>query len=419
MEIDFARQQKAREYARTRRRLSYVSMGVGALCVLIVLGTGLDRWFRDFIQHTTGHSAWLTWQPQPAWYPWQILLYFLLIFILYEIVTLPLAYYAGYVLPHRYGISVMSIRAWLRDLAMGFVLTLLLEAIFISLIYTLLALQPQLWWLWTALIILFFSVIMANLAPVLLFPLFYKFTPLEDGELKQRLLALVERAHTHVRGVFLMKMSNRTTSTNAALMGLGNTRRIVVGDTMTDRYTDDEIEVVLAHELGHHVHHDIWKLITTQSLLTLIGLFLGSLVLHWVVDQQHIYRALTDSAMIPFLLLLVGLYSLIIMPLSNGYTRHVEYQADEYALQATNKIEPFKSAMRRLANQNLAEVEPAPLVEFLFYSHPSIKKRLAHADEYAGRDKHEHASHGTTHDPQPNVEPATGVSDNATFNAES
>lgn len=216
-----------------------------------------------------------------------------------------------------------------------------------------------------------------------------------------------------------MKMSNRTTSTNAALMGLGNTRRIVVGDTMTDRYTDDEIEVVLAHELGHHVHHDIWKLITTQSLLTLIGLFLGSLILHWVVDQQHIYRALTDSAMIPFLLLLVGLYSLIIMPLSNGYTRHVEYQADEYALQATNKIEPFKSAMRRLANQNLAEVEPAPLVEFLFYSHPSIKKRLAHADEYAGRDKHEHASHGTTHDPQPNVEPATGVSDNAAFNAES
>jgi Zn-dependent protease with chaperone function len=414
MEIDAARQQKAREYARIHRRLSYVSMGFAALCVLIVLGAGLDRWFRDVLQHTTRNVGWLQWQPLPAWYPWQILLYFLAIFVLYEIITLPLAYYSGYILPHRYGISVMSRGAWLRDLGIGFGLSLILEAVLFSLIYTLLAFQPQLWWLWTAIIILFFSVIMANLAPILLYPLFYTFTPLPDGALKQTLLALAERAHTRVRGVFLMKMSNKTTATNAALMGLGNTRRIVIGDTMTDRYNSDEIEVVLAHELGHHVHHDIWKLIISQSLITLVGLFFGSLVLDWIVIQQHIYRSLTDAATIPFLLLLIGLYSLIIMPLSNGYTRHVEYQADEYALQATGKIAAFKSAMQRLANQNLSEVEPAPLIEFLFYSHPSIKKRLAHADEFANRE------HDTNHRaPQRASDPAGGSSESALFKAES
>lgn len=414
MEIDAARQQKAREYARIHRRLSYVSMGFAALCVLIVLGAGLDRWFRDVIQHATRNALWLQWQPLSGWYPWQILLYFLALFILYEIVTLPLAYYSGYILPHHYGISVMSRSAWLRDLGIGFGLNLILEAVLFSLIYTLLAFQPQLWWLWTAIIILFFSVIMANLAPILLYPLFYTFTPLPDGELKQTLLALAERAHTRVRGVFLMKMSNKTTATNAALMGLGNTRRIVIGDTMTDRYSRDEIEVVLAHELGHHVHHDLWKLIISQSLFTLVGLFLGSLVLNWTVAQQHIYRSLTDAATIPLLLLLIGLYSLIIMPLSNGYTRSVEYQADEYALQATGKIAAFKSAMRRLANQNLSEVEPAPLIEFLFYSHPSIKKRLAHADEFSQR-----GNDVDRHTPQSAGDPASGSSASALFKAES
>jgi STE24 endopeptidase len=384
-EIDVERQAKARTYARQRRRLSYGSLGFGLVCVLIVLGARLDTWFRNVIQGTTSGIPILNWQPLAGWFPFQIIVYFVLIFVAYELLMLPLGYYSGYVLPHRYGISVMSMRAWLKDVGISFGLNLVLEAAFISLIYALLAWQPQWWWLWAALIILFFSVIMANLAPVLIFPLFYKFTPLPEGELTQRLLNLAARAHTRVQGVFSMGMSNKTTATNAALMGLGNTRRIVLGDTMIDRYTTDEIEVILAHELGHHVHRDIWKLIASQTILILLGLFLANLVLHWVIDQQHYYRALTDPATLPFFFLLVGIFSFLIMPISNGYTRSIEYQADEYALQSTGKVEAFKSAMRRLANQNLAEIEPAPLVEFLFHSHPSIKKRLQHADDFGAR----------------------------------
>jgi STE24 endopeptidase len=142
---------------------------------------------------------------------------------------------------------------------------------------------------------------------------------------------------------------------------------------------------VLAHELGHHVHHDIWKLIVSQAVLMLGGLFLVNVLLHWVIDTLHLYRSLTDPATLPFFFVLVGIFSLLFMPITNGYSRLIEYQADEYALQATRKVAAFKSAMTRLANQNLAEIEPSPLIEFFFYSHPSIKRRLAHADEFVNK----------------------------------
>lgn len=378
VELDLERQQKAKEYARIRRRLSYLNMGIGVVGVFILLFTNLDIWLGEQLQG-------LSWQPVAGWFPVQILVYFLSLILAYEIITAPIAYYSGFVLPHRYGLSTMSLQSWLGDLFKGLALGLVLEVLVIEFVYMLLALQPQTWWLWVGLALLFFSVVMANLAPILILPIFYKFTPLPEGDLTKRLLALAERAHTRVRGVFTMQMSNKTTAANAALMGLGNTRRIVVGDTMLDRYTPDEIEVVLAHELGHHVHHDIWKLIISQSILTLGGLYLVNVVLHWAVETQHIYNGLADAATIPLLLALMGAFGLIVMPVSNGFSRAIEYQADEYALQSTKMVEPFKSAMTRLANQNLSDVEPSPVIEFLFHDHPSINRRLKHADEFEKR----------------------------------
>src|SRR5438270_2901971 len=375
IEIDAERQRKAREYARKRRRLSYIDMGIAAVGIIFVFWSGLGIVLRNWLQL-------LAWQPVVGWYPWQVLVYFLVLMLGYQVITSPLAYYGGFVLPHRYGLSTMTLRSWLIDLFKGLILGLVLEALVIELIYLLLAVQPQTWWLWVAIILLFFTVVMANLAPVLILPLFYLFTPLTEGELTRRLLALAERSHTRVRGVFTMHLSNKTTAANAALMGLGNTRRIVIGDTMLDRYTPDEIEVVLAHELGHHVQHDIWKLITSQSILTLGGLYLVNVVLHWAVDTQHIYTSLADPATMPLLLALMGVFGLIVMPIGNGLSRAIEYQADEYALQSTKMVEPFKSAMTRLANQNLSEAEPSPIIEFLFHDHPSINKRLKHADNF-------------------------------------
>src|SRR5437660_6900416 len=377
-EIDKERQHKAKEYARTRRRLSLVNMAIGIAGVIILLATNLNSWLRNLLQP-------LGWQPVAGWFPWQVLVYFLILVLGYEILSAPLSYYNGFVLPHRYGLSTMTLRGWLIDLFKGLMLGLVLEALVIELIYLLLAVQPQTWWLWVAIILLFFTVVMGNLAPVLILPLFYKFTPLPEGELTRRLLALAERSHTRVRGVFTMHLSSKTTAANAALMGLGNTRRIVLGDTMLDRYTPDEIEVVLAHELGHHVHHDIWKLIISQAVLPLGSLYLLNLALHWAVETKHFFLSLSDVATMPYIFLLTAVFGLIVLPISNGLSRVIEFQADEYALQATKMVGAFKSAMIRLANQNLSDIEPSRLIEFLFHDHPPVGKRLKPADEFAER----------------------------------
>ena len=378
VEIDEDRQRKAREYARKRRLVSYIDMGIAAVGIIFVFLSGLNIALRNWLQP-------LVWHPVAGWYPLQVLVYFLVLMLGYQVITSPLAYYGGFVLPHRYGLSTMTLRGWLIDLFKGLMLGLVLEALVIELIYLLLAVQPQTWWLWVAIILLFFTVVMANLAPVLILPLFYKFTPLPEGELTRRLLALAERSHTRVRGVFTMHLSSKTTAANAALMGLGNTRRIVLGDTMLDRYTPDEIEVVLAHELGHHVHHDIWKLIISQSVLTLGSLYLLNLALHWAVETQHFFLSLSDVATMPYIFLLTAVFGLIVLPISNGLSRVIEFQADEYALQVTKMVGAFKSAMIRLANQNLSDIEPSRLIEFLFHDHPPVGKRLKHADEFAER----------------------------------
>lgn len=378
-ELDSQQQGRARMYARTRLRLWGLTTGISAAGILVLLVSGLGNWLRDLLKV----PAWLGWQPVSGWFPWQILVYFLLILLVYEGITAPLSYYSGYILSHRYGLSTLGRGAWLKDRCKGLGLNVALEVVVIELVYALLAVQPDSWWLWVAVVLIVFSVVMAHLAPVLILPLFYKFTPLPEGELAERLLALVQRAHTRVRGVFILHLSEKTTTANAAVMGLGNTRRIVVGDTMLDRYTADEIEVVLAHELGHHVHRDLWKLLFSQSLFLLVGFYLANLAFHWGVLVQHFYPGFADPSTLPFFFALLALCGLLVLPPGNGLSRLIEYQADEYALRATHKVEAFKSAMMRLANQNLAEVEPPPLIEFLFYSHPSIRKRLRHAETFA------------------------------------
>ncbi|HEU5198454.1 MAG TPA: M48 family metallopeptidase [Ktedonobacterales bacterium] len=375
-EIDPQRQEHAQRYARLRHWLLLVDLGIAGAFVLILLGTGLT------IDLRTALAGLGDWQPVAGWSPLQVAVLFCILMVVYQLLTTPLSYYSGFILPRRYGLSHQSLASWLADQAKDLALGFVFEIAAVLILYLLLAAQPDLWWLWAALALLLFSVVLANLAPVLILPLFFKLKPLEDEELKSRLLALAERANTRVRGVFTMDMSRKTSTANAALMGLGNTRRIVLGDTLLSAYTPDEIEVVLAHELGHHVHRDIWKLIATQTLLTLGGLFLVNLGLHWAVEGAHIYPRLSDAATMPAVALALGLFGLVTMPLTNGYSRLVERQADEYALTSTCMPDAFISAMTRLANQNLAELNPSPVIEFLLYDHPAIGKRLQHGERF-------------------------------------
>lgn len=368
-QLDPARQQTAKEYARLKRRLTFLEMGLGVAYVLLFIVTGLSPWLRDQVQQIS-RATWLS-----------VPLFAFGFGLPYSILTAPLSYYSGFVLPHRYGQSVQSLGSWLMDQLKGTAVSGLLGLLILEIIYALLGAAPQWWWLWMALVMLLFTVLLSNLAPVLIFPLFYKYKPLEDEELVQRLTHLAERVGAQVKGVYVFDMSSKTVAANAAVMGLGNTRRIVLGDTLTEKFTVDEIETVLAHEFGHHVHGDLPKGILVQSALTLVGFWLADVVMRWGIGFFG-YSGLTDPATLPLLMVALSLFGLVTMPLGNLWSRWREVKADTYALRMTGNPPAFISAMTRLANQNLAEAEPPAWVEFLLHSHPSISKRVALAKTF-------------------------------------
>lgn len=380
--LDAVRQTQARRYARQRQALSLINLVLSAIVLAVLLFSGLSFWLRDALG---GVPAW---QPLASFLPLRVGAYFLILFGATYLLGLPLSYYGGYVLPRRYGLATQSFGGWLWDLLKGLALSLVFDLLAVELVYLLLAATPNLWWLWTGIAVLFVTAILAHLAPVLLLPIFYKLTPLPEGPVREAALRQAARAGTRVRGIYSINFSAKTTAANAFVIGLGNTRRIVVGDTLLDRYAPDEIETVLAHELGHQVHHDIPKLIAFETLTTLGGLFAVNLVLHAVVAHVPAYHGLADPATMPLVGAALGVFFLILLPLTNGYSRHVEHLADVYALETTRMPEAFISAMTRLANQNLAELEPNPLIEFLLYSHPATGRRLAYAQRYEQRSEH-------------------------------
>lgn len=369
--LDTDRQEQAKEYARIRRRLMVVDLALAAVYTIVWLVSGLSILLRDYLLTYTTNE-------------WLLVAGFVLVFGgIYFLIDLPLGYYSGYILPHRYELSTQTFWGWATDQVKGVAIGGILGLIVIEVIYFLLRSSPDLWWLWSGFILLFFNVILANLTPVLLMPLFFKFVPLEEdhADLVERLLDLARRAGTQVRGVYKFDMSRRTKAANAAITGLGNTRRIILGDTLINEFTHDEIETVLAHELGHQVHRDIPLSILIESAITLVGLYLASIGLASGVEVFG-FEGIADVAAISLFGLVIGLYGLVTMPLGNAYSRWREVLADQYALNATGKGEAYASALTRLANQNLAEADPEPWVETLLYSHPALGKRITMAEKY-------------------------------------
>jgi STE24 endopeptidase len=367
-QLDTQRQKQAKQYARIKRRLWLVDQGISLLYALLWLVTGWSTATRAWLQSLTSND-------------WLIVAGFVAIFGgIFFLINLPLGYYTGYVLPHRFELSTQSFKDWVIDQVKGLAVGGVLGMFLIQMVYLILRVTGDAWWLWLTAGMLLFSVLLSNLAPVLLMPIFNKFTPLgeDHADLAERLMSLAEKANTKVKGVFKMDMSRRTKQANAALTGLGNTRRIILGDTLIDEFSPEEIETVLAHELGHHVHNDMAWLIGFGTLLTGLGFYLISLLMSWAIGAFGL-AGVADPAGLPALMILLSLYELVIMPISNAFSRWRENKADDYALKATNKPDAYASAFTRLANQNLSEVDPEPWVVFLFYGHPPLNSRIEKA----------------------------------------
>jgi len=310
----------------------------------------------------------------------------IMLVLLLQIVELPFAYYQGHLLEHRYGLSTQSTGHWLKDQGKGVLVGLVLASAGTSVVYVALREWPDAWWWISAAVFALAMIGLARLAPVVLLPIFYKFKPLDRPSLVERLMSLATRARTDVVGVFEWVLSDHTTKANAALAGMGRTRRILLSDTLLADYSEDEIEVILAHELAHHVHRDLWRGIGVQTIALAGGFFVANLVLRAFADSLGL-RGLSDPAGLPVMLVAGGVWSFLVMPVANAVSRAQERAADRYALQTTRNVDAFVTAMKRLAQQNLAEEYPSPLVRWLFYSHPPIRERIEAARAF-GREEH-------------------------------
>jgi STE24 endopeptidase len=362
---------EARAYNSTKRWLEISDMGVSIGFLVVLLVTGWT--------HTLSTAAS---RLAPNHYTLRLFIYIVFLSILSKILGFGLDFYS-FRLEHHYNLSNQGLASWLKDQAKAWFLGLVLATVLCEIVYALIQSSREHWWIYAWLIFGGMFIFFTQIAPVVLFPLFYKFAPLQNDELKARLVRLGERAGTRVRGVYEWKLSEKTKKANAALTGLGNTRRIILADTLLQNYSDDEIEAVLAHELGHHVHGHILKNIAVESVVMLAGFWAANQALVYATDQLRMFEHLTDFANLPLLALVSSVLSLLLMPALNAYSRFAERQADVYCWKSVPDIAPYVSAMEKLNKQNLGESHPSRMVELLFHSHPPVSKRIAAAEEWA------------------------------------
>ncbi|MBN1670531.1 MAG: M48 family metallopeptidase [Kiritimatiellae bacterium] len=304
----------------------------------------------------------------------------------YAAVFFPLEYYQSFVLEKRYGLLRQRFGGWLLDFCKSLLISTAILVVLVDLVYFLFRAAPATWWVWAALFYALFAVVLSNLYPVLIMPLFHRFEPIEDPDLTRLVTGLVRDTGLKLVGIFRWGLSEKTATANAALAGLGNTRRIILADTLLSDYSADEIASIVAHEVGHYVNRDIWKLLAFGTGLAFGGFYATSCVLGPLAVRMG-FAALADIGTLPLFVLCMFLFSLVTMPIANAYSRRLELRADGYAIRQTGRPEAFISAMERLASQNLTQKDPPRWIEVLLHSHPSVARRIRHARESAARAK--------------------------------
>jgi STE24 endopeptidase len=292
-----------------------------------------------------------------------------------SIVTLPISYYSGFHTEHKFHLSNQTVWRWIWERLKGLLVSLPIAISVLLFLFYCLNEYGNLWWLPVGTGLTFLSVVLARLAPVVILPLFYKLSPLPDSSLRDRIARLCTAAGVTLNGVFSFNLSKNTRKANAAFTGIGKAKRVILGDTLLSEFTEDEIETIFAHELGHYVHHHIWTGIIVSVGSTFLGLFVAAHSYSWSVGVFG-FSSITQLAALPLLGLWLSLFGFVASPVGNMLSRRHERQADNYAMKQTGKKTAFVGALRKLESMNLADPEPHPLVEFLFHSHPSVKKRV-------------------------------------------
>ena len=367
--------QGAKQYQAMKNRLFLFNLVLNFAFLLVLLFTGWSRslkiWLLNFRADFFSINA----------------LYFFVFSALGFILSFPLEFYEGFVLEHTFGLSRQNFKNWFKDLLKKSGIVLFVSLVMVEVVYFFLSRFSQTWWLWAAAFWFFISVVLTRIYPKVILPLFFHSKPLETGELRSRIFSLLEKYKIRLKDVYSIDFSKKTVKANAMVTGLGATKQIFLSDTLVDGFPYDEIEVVLAHELGHYISRDTIKLALASLCSALFSFFFAGILLDRLLFKFG-FCALSDIAGLPLLLSILILMSLILLPLQNSYARFLEEKADDFALKATGNPKSFISMIARLGEKNFSEFSPSRLVEFFLYDHPPISKRIAKAQMYlAGENK--------------------------------
>jgi STE24 endopeptidase len=358
---------EVKDYQR-RKLVATVVATILGLIVLAVLAVWLGPVLKAQLVDWVGDSRWL-----------QLIVVAAVVGVVMELATLPLDFYSGFVLEHRYQLSNQTLASWVWKKVKGYLVGAVLGLPLLLGLYALLWFSGPWWWVWATVGWLVVTLVLGRLLPVVILPLFYKITRLDDPGLVERLQRLAEGTGLAIEGVYRLHLSAETKKANAALAGMGRTRRVLLGDTLLEQFTPDEIEVVFAHEVGHHVYHHLPKMIAWSVVTAAAGFWLVDVLLRASAESLG-YASFIDPAALPLVMLVLALFGLVLAPLHNILSRFFETQCDTYALRRTAQPLAYRAAFTKLARLNKSDPDPHPLVVYLFYDHPPICQRLALAD---------------------------------------
>jgi STE24 endopeptidase len=314
--------------------------------------------------------------------------FFAVVSALSWLLSLPIVYVGGYLVERRFGLTRQSPRGWLGDQVKGLLLGTAIQTPLLVAAYAVMRRRPRDWWLVLAAAAVPLTVLFSHLAPVLLLPRFNRFLPLRNERIATHVRALAARGGVRVSDVYEMDMSRQSEKPNAFFVGLGHSKRIVLGDTLIERFPEDEIVGVVAHELGHQVHADIWRLIgfgagAGFALAALLGRAAPAAVRR--TASRTGVTSIGDEASLPVLALLMTGFDFVLMPIQAAFSRAIERRADRYALEATGDGEAYARAMERLAAESLSDPDPPRAVVLLLASHPPLVERITTARAFKGR----------------------------------
>lgn len=372
-----AEKQRAKLYARAKTKLTIARFILSVALPAAVLLSGASNWLADLVAGWTGN------------FYLQIPAYLALFASACWLVSLPLDFYAGFTLEHRFGLSNQTRADWLRKTLLKFALSMLLLLVVAEGFYWLLRSFPRYWPVPATAGWVLFAVVLGKVAPALIIPLFYKCEPIGESELTHRLSELARRCSVPVRRIFHIHLASETRKANAAVAGFGKSRRILLSDTLLENYNPDEIEAVFAHELGHiRMHHTV-KILGFSAASSIVCLYLAR-GLFEAGAGLFSFEAIYEPAAIPLLLLALTAAALILLPAQNWFLRRLEIQADAFALSHTEDNQSFISAMTKLSEQNLTDASPSKFEKVFFYDHPPISERMRYSrrEPQTGPDDH-------------------------------